>query len=160
MVRSCSISLNGVNNSMDLNIIPMGSYDILIGMDQLEMHHVVLDFHNKTFTCLDEEGKQSIVRGIPRPISIRDISSLQLKKCFRKGCQLYATHVEETEKTKGTSLEDFQVLQEFEDVFQEIQGFPPKREIDFSIDLVLGDSPVSKTPYRMSTPELKESQMQ
>jgi hypothetical protein len=62
--------------------------------------------------------------------------------------------------TKGPSLEYFSVLQEFEDVFQEIPGFPPKREIDFSIDLVPGAAPVSKTPYRMSTPELKELQMQ
>jgi hypothetical protein len=36
---------------------------------------------------------------------------------------------------------------------------PPKREIYFSIDLVPGDAAVSKTPYRMSTPELKELQM-
>jgi hypothetical protein len=62
--------------------------------------------------------------------------------------------------TKGPSLEYFSILQEFEDVFQEIPGFPPKREIDFSIDLVPGAAPVSKTPYRMSTPELKELQMQ
>jgi hypothetical protein len=160
MVRGCPISLNRVNTNVDLNIIPLGSYDILIGMDWLDKHHVVLDCHNKTFTCLDEEGKQSTVKGIPRPISIRDISALQLKRCFRKGCQLYATHVEEPENTKGPSLEYFLVLQEFEDVFQEIPGFPPKREIDFSIDLVPGVSPVSKTPYRMSTPELKELQMQ
>jgi hypothetical protein len=33
MVRSCSISLNGMNTSVDINIIPLGSYDILIGMD-------------------------------------------------------------------------------------------------------------------------------
>jgi hypothetical protein len=51
-------------------------------------------------------------------------------------------------------------LQEFEDVFQEIPEFPPKRDIDFSIDLVLGDTPISKTPYIMSRPELKELQMQ
>jgi hypothetical protein len=51
-------------------------------------------------------------------------------------------------------------LQEFEDVFQEILGFPPKREIGFSIDLVPGATPISKTPYIMSTPKLKESQMQ
>jgi hypothetical protein len=60
--------------------------------------------------------------------------------------------VEDPDKTKGPSLEDFSVLQKFEDVFQEILGFPPKREIDFSIDLVPGASSVSKTPYRMSTP--------
>ena len=57
MVKGCSISLNGVNTSIDLNIIPLGSYYILIGMDWLDKHHVVLDFHNKTFTCFDEGGK-------------------------------------------------------------------------------------------------------
>ena len=105
MVRSCSISLNGVNTSIDLNINPLGSYDILIGMDWLEKHDGVLDGHNKTFTCLDRNGKQSTVKGVPRPISIREISALQLKRCFRKGCQLYAAHVEELENTKGPSLE-------------------------------------------------------
>jgi hypothetical protein len=37
---------------------------------------------------------------------------------------------------------------------------PPRREIDFSIDLVPEDTLVSKTPYRISIPELKELQMQ
>jgi hypothetical protein len=79
-------------------------------MDWLYQHHVVIDCHNKTFTCLDEEGKLSIVKGIPRSISIREISALQLKKCFKEGCQLYAAHVEELEKTKGPSPKDFPVL--------------------------------------------------
>jgi hypothetical protein len=39
-------------------------------------------------------------------------------------------------------------------------GLPPKRDIYFSIDLMPGAAPVSKTPYRMSMPELKELQMQ
>jgi hypothetical protein len=128
-------------------------------MDWLDKHHVVLDFHNKTFTCLDGNGKQSIVKGVPRPISIREISALQLKILFRKGCKLYSSHVEEPDNTKGPILEDFSVLQEFEDVFQETPRFPPRREIDFSIDLVPGDTPLSKAPYKMSTPELKELQM-
>ena len=42
---------------------------------------------------------------------------------------------------------------------EEILGLPPKRDIDFTIDLVLGASPVSKTPYRMNTPELLELKM-
>jgi hypothetical protein len=62
-------------------------------------------------------------------------------------------------KYKGTSLEYFSVLQKFEDVFQEIPGLPPGRDIYFSIDIVPGASPMLKTPYRMSTPELKELQM-
>jgi hypothetical protein len=74
----------------------LGYYDILIGIDWLDKHHVVLDFHSKKFTCLDGDGKQSIVKGVPRPISIREILALQMKRCFRKGCQLYEAHVEET----------------------------------------------------------------
>jgi hypothetical protein len=149
-----------MNTSIDLNNIPLGLYDILIGMDWLDKNHYFLDSHNKIFTCLDENGKQSTVKGVPRPISIRDISTLQLRRCFRKGCQLYAAHMEETNNKKAPILEYFLVLWEFEDVFQEILGFPPRREIYFSIDLVPGISPVSKKPYIMSTLELKELQMQ
>jgi hypothetical protein len=142
VVRSCFINLNGVSTNADMNIIPLGFYDILIGMDWLDQHHVVLDCHSKTFTCLDEEGKQSTMKGIPRPISIREISSSQLKRCFGKGCQLYATHVDEPKNTKGPSLEYFPVLQEFENVFQQILGLTLKREIYFSIYLIPGDSPI------------------
>ena len=53
------------------------------------------------------------------------------------------------------------MLQEFRDVFpDEILGLPPKRDIDFIIELVLGVAPVSKTPYRMSTLEMLELKMQ
>jgi hypothetical protein len=90
--------MNSVITKEELNIITLGSYDILIRMDWLDAHHVVLYFHNKNFTCLDEEGKKRTLKGIPRPISIRDVSSLQLKRCSRKWCQLYASHVEEMAK--------------------------------------------------------------
>ena len=42
--------------------------------------------------------------------------------------------------------QNYQVLQEFRDVFlDEILGLPPKRDIDFTIELVPGAVPVSKT---------------
>jgi hypothetical protein len=40
-------------------------------------------------------------------------------------------------------------------VFIEVPSLPPKRDIDFSINLMPGVSPVSRTPYRLSTPELE-----
>jgi hypothetical protein len=49
-------------------------------------YHYVLDYYNKTITCLDEEGKQGKVQGIPRVVVVREITSMQLKKSFRKGC--------------------------------------------------------------------------
>jgi hypothetical protein len=67
--------------------------------------------------------------------------------------------MEETPKAKVQNLEDHAVLEEFEDVFKEVPRLPPKRDIDFSINLMLGATLVSKDPYRMSTLELKELQM-
>lgn len=42
----------------------------------------------------------------------------------------------------------------------EVLGLPPHREIDFSIELVLGATPTSMAPYRMSTQELVELNLQ
>jgi hypothetical protein len=67
--------------------------------------------------------------------------------------------VEETRKCISPNIEEFPVLQEYANVFGEIPCLQPKREIDFFINLMLGVALVSKTPYRMSTPELKEMQM-
>ena len=96
------------------------------------------------------------VQGIQKPLSIRQISAMQFKKCIRKGCQIYAIQVTNLmEKENKPSLEDFVVLHDFRDVFvDEIPELPPRREIDFSIDLLPGSTPISKAPYRMSLLEL------
>jgi hypothetical protein len=49
-------------------------------MDWLDQHHAVLNYYNKEFTCLDEEGNLSVVQGIQIVVTIREVSSLQLKK--------------------------------------------------------------------------------
>jgi predicted aspartyl protease len=43
MVKSCLMDMNGLNTGADLNILPLGSYDCLIGMDWLDQHHAILD---------------------------------------------------------------------------------------------------------------------
>jgi hypothetical protein len=68
--------------------------------------------------------------------------------------------MEETPKDKVSNIEYYADLKEFEDVFKETPGLPPKRDIDFFINFVPRATLVSKTPYRISTPELKELKMQ
>jgi hypothetical protein len=70
LVKYCSIDVNGLRTKVDVKIIPLGSYDCLIDMDWLEKHHVSLDCYNKTITCLDEEGKQRKIQGIPRDVVV------------------------------------------------------------------------------------------
>jgi hypothetical protein len=83
-----------------------------------------------------------------------------LKKCYRKGCQIFVAHMEEASKDKVPNLEDHAVLEYFEDVFKEVPGIPPNGDIDFSINLMHEATPILKTLYKMSTQELKELQMQ
>jgi hypothetical protein len=120
LVKERPINMNGTNTKADLNTIPLGSYDFLICMDWLENNRAILDCYNKVFTCLDEEGNSRTMQCIPRPIIVREISSLQLKRHFRKGWQIYATHMEEPMKDKEPSLEDYPVLKEYKYVFEEL----------------------------------------
>jgi len=62
---------------------------------------------------------------------------------------------------KRVEMQSIPVVSEFVDVFpDEIPGLPPKREFEFSIDLVPGAGPISTTPYRMSLAELSELKKQ
>ena len=78
--------LDGLVTYADLNVLPLGSYDILIRMDWLELHKINIDCYNKNFECLDEELNLKVVKGIAKVICVRHISTMQLKKFCRKGC--------------------------------------------------------------------------
>jgi hypothetical protein len=79
-------SLGGQNTKIKLNILLLGSYDIIIGMDWLERHKKVLDCYEKSLIYKDENNTVRIVQGIHKPVSVRKISTMQFKKCMSKGC--------------------------------------------------------------------------
>ena len=57
-------------------------------------------------------------------------------------------------------LREVRVVQEFPDIFKEIPGPPPKREVEFRIDLIPGSAPVAKAPYRLAPKDLEEMKKQ
>ena len=62
---------------------------------------------------------------------------------------------------REVQIEDIRIICEFKDVFpEELLGMPPKRDVDFSIDLVPGIEPISKAPYRMTPREMEELKVQ
>eukprot|EP00253_Pinus_taeda_P035679 PITA_35679 len=161
-IKDCSFTIAGQPVTADLNVLPLGSYDILIGMDWLEKHWSLVDCKTKVIYFKDSLGNKKEMQGIKRPVQVRPITANQLVKCVWKGCQIYAIQVGYADsKDKATILNNIPVIQEFTDVFpEEIPGLPPKRNIDFTIELVPGAAPVSRAPYRMSVPELTELKMQ
>eukprot|EP00253_Pinus_taeda_P016801 PITA_16801 len=161
-INNCSFSIAGQPMTADLNVLPLGSYDILIGMDWLEKHWSLVNCKTKTIYYKDDLGQQQELQGIKHPVQIRPITASQLAKCLRKKCQIYAIQVGyANQKDKMSALGNIPVVQEFADVFpEEVPGLPPKRDIDFTIELIPGAAPVSRAPYRMSVPELTELKMQ
>ncbi|GKE57042.1 putative reverse transcriptase domain-containing protein [Tanacetum coccineum] len=55
------------------------------------------------------------------------------------------------------SQEEIIVVRDFPKVFSDdLSGLPPAREIEFRIELILGATPVAKSPYRLAHSELEE----
>ncbi|GKB90222.1 putative reverse transcriptase domain-containing protein [Tanacetum coccineum] len=60
-------------------------------------------------------------------------------------------------KSDEKRLEDIPVVREFPEVFPEdIPGLPPIRQVEFQIDLILGEAPVARAPYRLALSEMQE----
>ncbi|WVZ50706.1 hypothetical protein U9M48_001938 [Paspalum notatum var. saurae] len=61
----------------------------------------------------------------------------------------------------ATALENIRVVSEFLDVFPDsLPGMPPERDIEFSIELVPGTTPIYKKAYRIAGVELLEVKKQ
>lgn len=70
-----------------------------------------------------------------------------------KCCKIDAIHIVDSIENKGPKLEDYELLQEYADVsIEEVPSLLRKRDIDFSINLMIRATSTSKAPYRMSTP--------
>lgn len=161
-IERCHVIISGQLIHVDINILPLGSYDVLIGMDQLEGCWYLVDCKEKSLSYLTKLGQRKEIQGIKKNTKLCPITSSQLGKCIRKGCQIYVIQVGYTNsKSKLASLENILVIQDFFDVFpKSIPGLPPKCDIDFMIELVPRATLISRTPYCMSIPELTKLKMQ
>jgi hypothetical protein len=159
-VTGCALNLGEFVMRVNLYVMILGYYDVVIGMDWLESHEAILNCKMKRLSLVDDEGQICVIVGRNQGVSLRFVSSLQLRKSMRKGCNLFAIHAL-NEKGVAEGLEHLTVVKEFADVFpEELPGMPPERELEFNIGLKPGTEPIARTPYRMSTPKLQELKMQ
>jgi hypothetical protein len=99
-----------ISTQATLNILPLGSYDPLIGMDYLATYKDRMDCYHKTLECVSEERGRITLQGIQKPISVRRISTLQMRKYCRKACPLYVIQALESIEDDKRSLEDHPIL--------------------------------------------------
>jgi hypothetical protein len=122
-IPACQLMLGKFPTQATLNVLPLGSYDLLIGMDWLAAHKAKLDCYHKTLEYVRKEGKRITLQGIQKPVSVRQISALQMRKYCRKGCPLYAIQVLKIIEGAQPSPDDHPILRKYRDVFpKEIPG--------------------------------------
>ena len=69
--------------------------------------------------------------------------------------------IEQVHATIVKEVENISVVREFSYVFlKDLPGLPPDRDVQFSIELKLGTTPVSRRAYRMAPKELAELKTQ
>nr|XP_048328418.1 uncharacterized protein LOC112489480 [Ziziphus jujuba var. spinosa] len=77
-------------------------------------------------------------------------------KCFKKE-DVFQPEWEDEFKSEDLTIYDVQIINEFANVFpNELPKIPPKREVEFKIDLAPDTRRISKAPYQMPPSELKD----
>jgi len=109
-------------------------------MDWLEKHWMLVDCKENAIHYRMHDGNQKEIQGIKKPLQLYPITTSQMIKFIRKGCQLYASQVGFiNSKEKTPMMENILIGNDFVDVFpEEIPGFPPRRDINFTIELIQG----------------------
>nr|KYP59129.1 Transposon Ty3-I Gag-Pol polyprotein [Cajanus cajan] len=137
------IDVNGKRYKVNLICLPLVDIDIILGMDWLSANRILIDCANRRLIFPQEEDELLI-------------SASQAESLLRdraECCLLLAALSVETER----AISEIEVVRDFAEVFpDEVPGLPPTREMEFSIDLVPGERPVSVAPYRMAPAELVE----
>ncbi|KAL4010646.1 hypothetical protein IC575_030149 [Cucumis melo] len=88
------------------------------------------------------------------------ISAIRASKLLSQGTWGILASVVDTREV-DVSLSSEPVVRDYPDVFpEELSGLPPRREVEFAIELEPGTVPISRAPYRMAPAELKELKVQ
>lgn len=82
-------------------------------------HKSIVNCEDKFVNYLDELGNLVEIHEIQRPLELRKISIMQLKKAQRKGSSIYVAHISDLDIMK-LILDDYPILKEFHYVFKKI----------------------------------------
>lgn len=131
----------------DLKVLPLTNYDIILGMDWLQLFSPMkVDWHQH-WLAIPYRGKTVVLRGLSAPDDAEKNTQLLV--------QLFSVSTTETQPNTELPLAISTLLTEFPEVFTPPASLPPKRQCDHETPLVEGARPVTVRPYRYP-PALKD----
>jgi hypothetical protein len=130
-----NLKIKGVDFVTNLIVLGSKGIDVILSMDWLCKHMVLIDCTKKSVKLTTPDGKE--LEYVTEPV------------VTAKGIGNRAK-ITQLDASQGSEVP---VVNEFPDVFhEELLGMPP----DQDIELKPGTTPIYKTPFRMTTPELAE----
>ena len=149
IVKVTNVEIGGQLLEATLYVLNMKEFDVILGMDWLSKHHATILCSEREIVCKSPEGIElhhSVVEMKHLP---RVISAIKAKKLlWSEGCIGFLMSV----VVKGgdeLAVNDVKVVKDFPEVFpDDLIKMPPEREVEFTIDLVPGSTPISKAPYK------------
>ncbi|GKA15714.1 putative reverse transcriptase domain-containing protein [Tanacetum coccineum] len=134
IIRDCTLNFMNHTFNIDLMSVPLGSFDVIIGMDLLTKYHGVIICDEK-IVRVPFEREMLIFQGNGN--NQRKESRLNIISCIKS--QEYLS--------KGCDVSFYP---------KDLLGIPPARQIEFQIDLVPSVALVARAPYRLAPSEMKE----
>nr|XP_025875985.1 uncharacterized protein LOC4347143 isoform X1 [Oryza sativa Japonica Group]XP_025875986.1 uncharacterized protein LOC4347143 isoform X1 [Oryza sativa Japonica Group]XP_025875987.1 uncharacterized protein LOC4347143 isoform X1 [Oryza sativa Japonica Group] len=162
-IPGCDWWTQGQIFKTDFKVLPLGCYDIILGMDWLvTLGSMNIDWAAK---CMEFARADSLVtiKGIQSQTThCSCISGDQLQGMFKLGSIMHVLHLQEVSTAKlGHIPPEIQsLLTEFSALFDDPQGLPPKRACDHSIPLKSDAKPVFLKPYRHNPAQKDEIEKQ
>jgi hypothetical protein len=132
------IEIRGLSFLVEMIILESSGIDVILGIDYLTKYDGVISCAKRMVT-LTTPQRERIEVNVSMPTTLE-------------------TMVNQLEEK---SLEHIRIVCEYPDVFpEELPGMPPDRDIEFSIELLLGTAPIAKRAYRMDVKDLIELKKQ
>ncbi|GKA56193.1 putative reverse transcriptase domain-containing protein [Tanacetum coccineum] len=155
VIQGCTLILLNQPFEIDLMPIKVSCFDVIIGMDWLSMYHARIICDEKV-VHIPIDGETLIIRGDQSKTRLSLISCIKTERYISRGYQVFVAQVME-KKSDEKRLEDIPVVREFLEVFlEDLPGLPPIRQVEFQIDLIPGETPVARAPYRLAPSEMQE----
>lgn len=118
-------------------------------MNWLEFNHVHINCFDKSVSFREFDASDELF-----------VSTKQVDEFMENDVKVFMVLAYVKAESK-VAIGELPVVFDFPEVFPyDISDLPSEREVKFSIDLVLGTSPISMDPYRISSSELNELKKQ
>ena len=164
-------SIQGHSFTYDARVLPLKSFDMILGADWLADHSPTW-IHWKKLMHFPLGGRRIKISGIRDSVSeCKGISAHKLKGLLNRKAVMHMLEIQRVPSSAQSSsssssdqtVHSIQTLavppqisalvQQYDNVFQETADLPPQRPEDHHIPLVPGAQPVNIRPYRYSSAE-------